>query len=52
MISILQREAAAPAANVAAAPAAGGIVQEAIAGDAENVQRDFLDIVYKVFIIY
>uniref|UniRef100_A0A183EUJ1 VHS domain-containing protein n=1 Tax=Gongylonema pulchrum TaxID=637853 RepID=A0A183EUJ1_9BILA len=32
----------------AAAPAAGGIVQEAVAGDVDGQQRDFLDVVYKV----
>ncbi|OZC12538.1 hypothetical protein X798_00169 [Onchocerca flexuosa] len=33
--------------NLAAAPAAGGIIQEAIAGDIDGQQRDFLDIIYK-----
>ncbi|KAM3720345.1 Homocysteine-responsive endoplasmic reticulum-resident ubiquitin-like domain member 2 protein [Dirofilaria immitis] len=34
-------------ANLAAAPAAGDVVQEAVAGDINGQQRDFLDIVYK-----
>ncbi|VDM42645.1 unnamed protein product [Toxocara canis] len=38
---------AAVGADVVAAPAAGGIVQEAVAGDVDAPQRDFLDIVYK-----
>ncbi|CAG9534516.1 unnamed protein product [Cercopithifilaria johnstoni] len=33
--------------NLAAAPAAGGIVQEAVAGDVDGQQRDFLDVIYK-----
>ncbi|EFO25037.1 herpud1-A-prov protein [Loa loa] len=40
-----QRERAGP--NLAAAPAAGGIVQEAVAGDVDGQQRDFLDAIYK-----
>lgn len=35
--------------NLAAAPAAGGILQEAVAGDVDGQQRDFLDIIYKVY---
>uniref|UniRef100_A0A914ZS54 Ubiquitin-like domain-containing protein n=1 Tax=Parascaris univalens TaxID=6257 RepID=A0A914ZS54_PARUN len=38
---------AAVAADMVAAPAAGGIIQEAVAGDVDAPQRDFLDIVYK-----
>uniref|UniRef100_A0A0R3RZ65 Ubiquitin-like domain-containing protein n=1 Tax=Elaeophora elaphi TaxID=1147741 RepID=A0A0R3RZ65_9BILA len=33
--------------NLAAAPAAGGIVPEAMAGDVEGQQRDLLDVIYK-----
>ncbi|VDK87930.1 unnamed protein product [Litomosoides sigmodontis] len=32
---------------LAAAPAAGGIVQEAMVGDVDGQQRDFLDVIYK-----
>uniref|UniRef100_A0A915Q7W0 Ubiquitin-like domain-containing protein n=1 Tax=Setaria digitata TaxID=48799 RepID=A0A915Q7W0_9BILA len=37
--------------DLAAAPAAGDIVQEAIAGDVDGQQRDFLDIIYKVYML-
>ncbi|VDO25311.1 unnamed protein product [Brugia timori] len=40
-------EALAGEPNLAAAPAAGGIVQEAVAGDVDGQQRDFLDVIYK-----
>ncbi|VDN02150.1 unnamed protein product [Thelazia callipaeda] len=33
--------------NLAAAPAAGGFVQQAMAGDVDDQQRDFLDVIYK-----
>lgn len=43
---------AAVAADMVAAPAAGGIIQEAVAGDVDAPQRDFLDIVYKVILYF
>uniref|UniRef100_A0A1I8EJR9 Uncharacterized protein n=1 Tax=Wuchereria bancrofti TaxID=6293 RepID=A0A1I8EJR9_WUCBA len=42
-----QQAALAGEPNLAAAPAAGGIVQEAVAGDVDGQQRDFLDVIYK-----